>query len=173
MVICPVTMSLHSATTEKPTAHVGWDADRLLEAARKAQVNASVPLSRFRVGAAVLTRSGRVYEGCNTECLIPTLGVCAERNAINHAIVHGENDFLAIAVVSDLHAPVLPCGACLQYIQEFSRQLGRDILIIAEGRSGDRIVTSMEELFKGGFPADTTHSEIQECFSWAPPGDEA
>ncbi len=143
-----------------------WDAERLLQSALKAKENASVPLSRFRVGAAVLTAGGKIYEGCNTESLIPVLGVCAERNAINHAIIHGERSFLAVAVASDLHSPLLPCGTCLQYIQEFARQEGRDILIIAEGRSGDRIVTSLNELFRGGFPPETSVKEIQESFRW-------
>jgi cytidine deaminase len=149
-----------------------WDVDQILAAARAVKENASVPLSRFRVGAAVLTKSGAIYEGCNTESLIPILSACAERNAINHALIHGEKAFLAVAVVSDLYAPLLPCGACLQYIQEFARQEGRDILIIAEGRSGDRVVTGLDELFKGGFPPDTSVKEIQESFSWSPDGDE-
>jgi len=143
-----------------------WDVERLLQSARKAKESASVPLSRFRVGAAVLTAGGKIYEGCNTESLIPVLGVCAERNAINHAIIHGERSFLAVAVASDLHSPLLPCGACLQYIQEFARQEGRDMLIIAEGRSGDRIITSLDELFRGGFPPETSVKEIQESFRW-------
>jgi len=144
-----------------------WDVEKLLSAAKRVKEHASVPLSRFRVGSAVVTTSGRIYEGCNTECLIPVLGVCAERNAINHALIHGETGFLAVAVVSDLHAPLLPCGTCLQYIQEFARQEGRDILIIAEGRSGDRIVTSLDDLFKGGFPPDTSVREIQQSFQWS------
>jgi cytidine deaminase len=144
-----------------------WEVEKLIRAARSVRERASVPLSRFRVGAAVLTKSGTIFEGCNTESLIPLLGVCAERNAINHALIHGETDFLAVAVVSDLHAALLPCGACLQYIQEFARQEGRDILIIAEGRSGDRLVTSLEELFKGGFPAETSPRDIQESFRWS------
>lgn len=143
-----------------------WDVEELVALALKVKENASVPLSRFRVGAAVLTRSGRIFEGCNTECLIPVLGVCAERNAINHALIHGEKSFLAVAVVSDLHQPLFPCGTCLQYIQEFARQDDRDILIIAEGRSGDRIVTSVDELFKGGFPPEASVKDIQESFRW-------
>ena len=148
------------------SAEGGWEADQLVLTAQDALKNASVPLSRFRVGAAVLTQRGRIFEGCNTESLIPVLGVCAERNAINHALIHGETGFLAVAVVSDLHSPLLPCGTCLQYMQEFARQQGRDILIIAEGRSGDRIVTSLDELFKGGFPPETTVRDIQESFRW-------
>jgi cytidine deaminase len=160
------TMNLSEALILEAATEDGWEADRLVLEAKNALKNASVPLSRFRVGAAVLTKSGRIFEGCNTESLIPVLGVCAERNAINHALIHGETGFLAVAVVSDLHAPLLPCGTCLQYIQEFARQEGRDILIIAEGRSGDRIVTSLDELFKGGFPPETTVRDIQESFRW-------
>jgi cytidine deaminase len=145
---------------------VQWDVDALIEAARTVKKNASVPLSRFRVGSAVLTRTGKIFEGCNTESLIPVLSSCAERNAINHALIHGEKSFLAIAVVSDLHAPLLPCGACLQYLQEFGRQEGRDILIIAEGLSGSRTVTSTDELLKGGFSPDTSPKDIQESFRW-------
>ncbi len=143
-----------------------WDVEELISAALRAMKNASVPLSRFRVGSAVLTSSGKIFEGCNTESLIPLLGVCAERNAVNHAIIHGEKSFLAVAVVSDLHAPLLPCGACLQYLQEFSRQEGRDILIVAQGRSGDRMITSVDELFRGGFPEETSVEEIQQSFRW-------
>lgn len=159
-----------SSTSVHVTAELrdsGWKIEELLRFALQAREMASVPLSRFRVGAAVLTKNGRIFEGCNTESLIPVLGVCAERNAINHAIIHGERDFLAVAVVSDLNAPLLPCGTCLQYIQEFARQEDRDVLIIAEGRSGDRIVTSLNELFKGGFSPDTSVRDIQESFKWS------
>lgn len=144
-----------------------WDIDKLLDVAKLVRDHASVPLSRFRVGAAVLTRGGAIFEGCNTECLIPVLGVCAERNAINHALIHGHKEFLAVAVVSDLYAPLLPCGTCLQYIQEFARQQSRDVLIISEGRSGERVVTSVDELFRGGFPPETSVKEIQESFRWS------
>ena len=144
-----------------------WDIDKLLDVAKLVRDHASVPLSRFRVGAAVLTRGGAIFEGCNTECLIPVLGVCAERNAINHALIHGYKEFLAVAVVSDLYAPLLPCGTCLQYIQEFARQQSRDVLIISEGRSGERVVTSVDQLFRGGFPPETSVKEIQESFRWS------
>lgn len=145
----------------------GWNLDSLISLAKEAKARASAPLSRFRVGAAVLTRSGSIFEGCNTESLIPVLGVCAERNAVNHAIIHGENEFLAVAVVSDLNTPLLPCGTCLQYLQEFGRQQGRDILIVAEGRLGDRVVTSVDTLFQGGFSRDTSVRDIQESFRWS------
>ncbi len=159
-------MNLPASSIIDPINKDGWEPDDLIVAAQTCLRNASVPLSRFRVGSAVICQTGRIFEGCNTESLIPVLGVCAERNAINHALIHGETDFLAVAVVSDLHSPLLPCGTCLQYMQEFARQQDRDILIIAEGRSGDRIITSLNELFKGGFPPDTSVREIQESFRW-------
>ncbi|MFH0822453.1 MAG: cytidine deaminase [Pseudomonadota bacterium] len=143
-----------------------WDLEELLQAARKVKDNAWTPLSRFRVGASVLTSSGSIYEGCNTESLIPILSSCAERNALNHAILHGESSFLAVAVVSDLYGPLLPCGACLQYMQEFARNDGRDILIICEGGSGERYVTSLDELLKGGFTPDTSSKVLQQSFGW-------
>jgi len=152
------------SSTHSPSCQ--WDLDDLIAAASEAREHAWVPLSRFRVGAAVLTSAGTVFAGCNTESLIPVLSVCAERNAINHALLHGEKSFIAVAVVSDLYAPLLPCGTCLQYIQEFARLEGRGILIIAQGRSGDRVVTSLDELFQGGFPPDTSAKEIQESFRW-------
>lgn len=159
-------MHLTDPADETSTHTRQWELETLLETARKVKEHAAVPLSRFRVGSAVLTAGGRVFEGCNTESLIPVLGVCAERNAINHAIIHGETSFIAVAVVSDLNSPLLPCGTCLQYLQEFARQADRDILIIAEGRSGDRVITSLNELFKGGFPAETSVRDIQESFRW-------
>ena len=157
-----------STSSEENPLSPHWDVESLLDVALCVMKNASVPLSRFRVGSAVVTETGRIYEGCNTESLIPVLSVCAERNAMNHALIHGESEFLAVAVVSDLYAPLFPCGACLQYLQEFSRNSGRDILIVSQGRSGSRIVTSLEELLKGGFSPDTSVQEIQQSFSWSP-----
>lgn len=160
-------MTHDNNSNQQPGVVGHWDIEKLLDLAKLVRDNASVPLSRFRVGASVLVRGGKIFEGCNTECLIPVLGVCAERNAINHALIHGHSDFLAVAVVSDLQAPLLPCGTCLQYMQEFARQQCRDILIVAEGRSGERVVTSVDELFRGGFPPDTSVREIQESFRWS------
>lgn len=159
-------MRLTDSTEMVHTTGKQWELEDLLVAAKRVREHAAVPLSRFRVGAAVLTTGGRIFEGCNTESLIPVLGVCAERNAINHAIIHGARSFLAVAVVSDLNTPLLPCGTCLQYMQEFAREADRNILIIAEGRDGDRIITSLDELFKGGFSPDTSVRDIQESFRW-------
>ncbi len=98
----------------------------LVANAEKAVLKAVVTQSGVRVGAAVQTRNG-IYEGCNVESVISGLGICAERNAINHAIIRrGQTPILKVAVAWEKDSPIRPCGACLQYIYEFS---------VAEARS--------------------------------------
>lgn len=94
---------------------------KLLETAAKATENAYV-LGGFRVGAAALGEDGRVYEGCNVESSISGLGTCAERCAIDHAVLHGNRKIKEIAVVIDADSCMepRPCGACLQYIHDFA-----------------------------------------------------
>ena len=95
------------------------DREALIAAARVARENAHVPFSRFKVGAAVLGRSGRVFGGCNVENASYGLTLCAERVAIFKAVSEGERGFEAVAVVTDTNALTPPCGACRQIIWEF------------------------------------------------------
>ena len=94
---------------------------RLLEAAFRAMNNAYV-LWGFKVGAAVLADDGQIYEGCNVESWVSGLGICAERNAIHHAILHGNRKIKEIAIVMNANSTskVRPCGACVQYIYDFA-----------------------------------------------------
>jgi cytidine deaminase len=94
---------------------------RLLQAALKAMDNAYV-LWGVKVGAAVLAENGQIYEGCNVESWVSGLGTCAERNAINHAVLHGNRKIEEIAIVIDIGSrnEPIPCGACLQYIYDFA-----------------------------------------------------
>jgi cytidine deaminase len=91
----------------------------LIAAARQAREHAHAPFSDFRVGAAVRTKSGRMFGGCNVENASYGLTICAERVAIFKAISEGEREFEAIAVVTDADALTPPCGACRQIIWEF------------------------------------------------------
>ncbi len=93
--------------------------DALIEAAKQARQNAHAPFSHFRVGAALRTKSGRIYGGCNVENASYGLTCCAERVAIFKAISEGEHGFDAIAVVTDTDTLTPPCGACRQLIWEF------------------------------------------------------
>ena len=129
--------------------------NQLIETAENVMKNAHVPLSSFPVGAAVLTASGNIYAGCNTESIIPGLGVCAERSAVDHALIHGEKDFVAVLVTSRLKDRLYPCGACRQYLYEFSQQSGRDIqvLTLTDGKNASSVLLS--RLMPSGFgPSD-------------------
>ncbi|MEK7721933.1 MAG: cytidine deaminase [Elusimicrobiota bacterium] len=90
---------------------------QLMEAAKTAQKNAYCPYSRYPVGAAALTDSGRIYTGCNVENASFGLAVCAERVAIFKAISHGEKKITALCVAAK---SAKPCGACRQVIIEFA-----------------------------------------------------
>ena len=94
---------------------------QLLDAARQAAISAYAPYSKFHVGAAILTRSGKVIVGCNVENSSFGLTICAERTAVFQAIVQRELDWQAIAIVSP--TGVTPCGACRQVLAEFAPQL--------------------------------------------------
>lgn len=108
---------------------------------------AYAPYSGFFVGAAVRTKSGQVFVGCNVENASYGLTLCAERSAIVAAVAQGDRDLESIAVVADTELPVSPCGACRQFIAEF----GLDIEIILENLAGQRLVMTSGELLPFGF----------------------
>ena len=115
---------------------------RLEEAAKSAMRFAYAPYSHFTVGAALLSRSGRIYTGCNIENASFGATNCAERTAIFKAVSEGEREFDAIAIVSSSGEPTPPCGICRQVLSEFAPDI--PILLV----SGDGIVeTSLPELF--------------------------
>jgi len=112
--------------------------DELVRAAAEARQTAYSPYSRFRVGAAVLTSTGRIYAGCNVENVSYGLTVCAERVAVWKAVSEGEREIEAVAVVVE-GSPAFPCGACLQVIQQFAAESGTTIIAAAtDGRTERR-----------------------------------
>jgi cytidine deaminase len=92
---------------------------KLIESAKQVRERASVPYSNFKVGAAVRTKSGKIFTGCNVESASYGLTVCAERVAIWKAVSEGETEFEQIAVVAGTDELTPPCGACRQIIWEF------------------------------------------------------
>lgn len=119
--------------------------EELVARAMSAQEFAYVPYSRYPVGAALLTRSGRVYQGANVENASYSLTVCAERIAVFKAVSEGEREFEAIAVVT-LNGGS-PCGACRQVLREFAPNL---TVYIADARGSYR-QTSVAELLPDSF----------------------
>ncbi len=112
------------------------DCQALMLAAQKARENSYSPYSHFRVGAALLTKSGKVYTGCNIENAAFSATNCAERTAIFKAVSEGERDFEAIAIVGGKEGEVAPfcapCGVCRQVLAEFCPNDFKIILGCAE-----------------------------------------
>ena len=91
----------------------------LIAKATEARQRARAPYSGFKVGAAIETRDGQIYTGCNMENASYGLSVCAERVALWKALSEGAHDFRAIAIVSEADALSSPCGACRQLLWEY------------------------------------------------------
>ena len=95
-------------------------ADDLLKAARAAMANAHAPYSKFPVGAAIRTSSGKIHAGCNIENASYPEGWCAETSAISHMITAGETQIAEILVIAEKKPRATPCGGCRQRIAEFA-----------------------------------------------------
>lgn len=121
--------------------------DSLISAAKSARANAHAPFSKFKVGAALRTSSGKIFGGCNVENATYGLTVCAERVAIFKAVSEGERKFDAIAVVTDTDALTPPCGACRQLIWEFCG----DVPVVMSNLQGKVEELRMSQLFPKPF----------------------
>ena len=125
--------------------------NHLLKLACEASKKAYAPYSKFKVGACVLYEDGSVYTGCNVENASLGLSICAERNAISAAIADGKHTGLtAIAVYSPNSKPCFPCGACRQWLAEFSE----NAKIILQDDSGEIKEFSLQELLPYSFDLD-------------------
>lgn len=122
------------------------DKQDLIEQAIKAREKAYTPYSKFKVGAAVLTKSGKVFTGCNIESASYTPTICAERTALSKAVSEGEREFQSIAIVGSSDY-TFPCGVCRQMIREF----GKDIEIIVANNVNDYKTFTLEELLPNSF----------------------
>jgi cytidine deaminase len=121
----------------------------LIGAAARAREHAHAPYSKFRVGAALRTNSGRIFTGCNVENSTYGLTLCAERVAVFKALSEGERSFDAVAVVADTQRLTPPCGACRQILWEFCR----DAQVILANLGGQIIVRRMSDLLPDAFDA--------------------
>lgn len=120
--------------------------ERLIAAAIEARDRAYAPYSNFRVGAAILGSSHRIYSGCNIENVSFGATCCAERVAIFKGVSEGERDFLAIAILSDSEDYTFPCGICRQVMVEF-----RIPKVIVGDKNGRYVEYTLEELMPHSF----------------------
>ena len=115
----------------------------LIGEAIKARENAVAPFSKFKVGAALRTKAGRIFLGCNVENCTFGLTVCAERVALLSALAAGEREFTAIAVVTQSEKPGTPCGPCRQLMWEYCG----DIDVALANLTGQRTDYKLSTLF--------------------------
>ncbi len=125
--------------------------EMLLEASKSAREKAYVPYSKFPVGAALLTKDGEVFLGCNIENASFGLTNCAERTAIFKAVSEGKKEFVAIAISGDTEGPISPCGACRQVLAEFC---DKDMPVYLTNLKGNVLETTVAELLPGAFTTE-------------------
>lgn len=116
---------------------------KLASLARSARRRSHSPYSGFRVGAALLTRGGRVYTGCNVEISTYALTLCAERTAAFKAVSEGEKHFAAIAIATDAAEFIAPCGACRQVLMDLTGDID---VILTDSRRRIKVLRLAELL---------------------------
>jgi len=121
----------------------------LVRQAQAARGRAYAPYSKYLVGAALLTATGKIYEGANIENAAYPVTICAERVAVFKAVSEGEREFIAVAVVTANGGS--PCGSCRQVLAEF----GLDTVVLIADKDGQVVLeTSVRELLPGAFTPD-------------------
>ncbi|WP_017187407.1 cytidine deaminase [Alkalibacillus haloalkaliphilus] len=128
---------------------------QLVQSAKEMLDKAFVPYSKFPVGAALLTKDGKVYLGCNIENAAYPVTCCAERVAIFKAVSEGEREFEALAVIANTERPVPPCGSCRQVMSEFFDP-NMKVYITSKGMEVKE--TTVQELLPFSFTPDDLES---------------
>ncbi|MDH4424569.1 MULTISPECIES: cytidine deaminase [Bacillus] len=124
------------------------DKKKYIEEANKMLLKAYIPYSKFPVGAALVTKEGKIYTGCNIENASYGLCNCAERTAIFKAVSEGERDFSYLVITGETDGPISPCGACRQVIAEFCNP---KMPVLLTNVKGDEKEVTVEQLLPGAF----------------------
>ncbi|AXR16346.1 cytidine deaminase [Bacillus thuringiensis] len=124
------------------------DKKKYIEEANKMLSKAYIPYSKFPVGAALVTKEGKIYTGCNIENASYGLCNCAERTAIFKAVSEGERDFSYLVITGETDGPISPCGACRQVIVEFCDP---KMPVLLTNVKGDEKEVTVEQLLPGAF----------------------
>ncbi|MEO9651117.1 MAG: cytidine deaminase [Roseobacter sp.] len=122
----------------------------LKEAAIAVRENAHAPYSNFKVGAAIRTKAGNIYVGCNVENVAYPEGTCAEAGAIAAMVAAGEREIVEAYVVAGSPMPVTPCGGCRQKLAEFSE---KDVVVTMATTQGIEQKMCVADLLPGVFNA--------------------
>lgn len=120
----------------------------LIQEAHKAREFAYVPYSNFKVGAALVTKDGQIFHGCNIENAAYSMTNCAERTALFKAYSEGVTQFESLVVVADTEGPVSPCGACRQVISELCDP---EMEVVLTNLKGDVQKIQVKDLLPGAF----------------------
>ncbi|KAJ3040878.1 hypothetical protein HDV00_010338 [Rhizophlyctis rosea] len=123
---------------------------QLFDLAQLAKNASYSPYSKFRVGAALLAKSGAVFTGCNVENASYGGAICAERTAFVKAVSEGERKFVAIVVATDVDSFISPCGFCRQFMVEF----GKELLVYLTKSDGSVSVKKLKDLLPDSFGPD-------------------
>ncbi len=131
--------------------------ETLIELAKQVSQKAYCPYSQFSVGSAILLSNGEIYSGCNVENISYGLSLCAERNAISHAVTQSEEkiELQMVVVYTPTATPTSPCGACRQVILEFAND-NTQILCICD--SDQQLKIRIEDLLPHAFNRIETSS---------------
>ena len=123
--------------------------EKLIDTAIEQLKFSYTPYSNFKVGAALLTKSGKIYTGCNIENAAYTPTNCAERTAVFKAVSEGEREFRAIAVCGDAEEYLAPCGVCRQVLLEFTEP--EKFVVLMAAKSGEYRKMTLAELLPASF----------------------
>jgi len=120
--------------------------EQLIKNAERSMRRAIAPYSKFKVGAALVTKKGKIYTGCNIENPSLMLSVCAEKVALLKALAEGERSFKAIAIVSNNKDYCCPCGSCRQMLWEFAKDV--DIYLSSKGTKDLKVSRNIKGIKK-------------------------
>jgi cytidine deaminase len=123
--------------------------EKLLKLAAEARDHSYSPYSHYSVGAALLTKDGKIYQGCNIENASFTPTICAERTAFFKAIFDGVREFAAIAIIGSGDSPAFPCGVCRQVMSEFCD--GEFVMIVANRDGSEVVVETLDQMMPHRF----------------------
>jgi cytidine deaminase len=127
----------------------------LLQAATDVRERAYAPYSNFKVGAALRSKSGAVYVGCNVENAAYPEGTCAEAGAIAAMVAAGETEITEVVVIADCPMPISPCGGCRQKLAEFARH---DVPVTMATIAGKHSEMAVGDLLPGAFAPEHMES---------------